>query len=326
MLLAVASPAVSQTAEQFFTGKQMNFIVGVTPGGGYDLYARLLARHYSHYMPGNPTIIVRNMPGAGSLTAVLHLDSIAPTDGTTITTFNAGLLNDSMSEGANAKAKFNQFAWLGSITRDFRVCYAWKGSKIETWDELVKRKGTIFGASGPNSNSANGVAMLRNIFKLDLRTISAYPGNTEMNLAVERGEVEGSCISWSSIPEDWIVNKKINVLARLSPATVPEIPPSVKFLGDLATTQEQKDVIEVLLASGELGRPFILSKKVPADRLELLRKAFDATMLDKAFLADAAKQSLTVDPVSGAQAEKIVDRLYSFSPEMIEKAKNIIKE
>ncbi len=258
---SVSGPAASQTPEQFFAGRTVNFVVGVSPGGGYDQYARLLARHFARHLPGQPNIIVRNMPGAGSLTAVLHLNGAAAADGTNIVAFNAGLLNDSMNEGDAARAKFTEFAWIGSITRDFRVCFAWKATGILTWDDLIRRKESVFGASGANSSSANNVAMLRNLFGLNLRTIHGYPGNTEMFLAIERGEVEGSCVTWSSMPDHWVRNGTIAVLTRLSPAAAPGIPDSVKYIGDLVTTQEQKDIIDVLLAPGELGRPFIASRK-----------------------------------------------------------------
>lgn len=327
-LLAVAGTAglaAGQPVEQFYSGKTLNFVVGVSPGGGYDQYARLLARHYAKHLPGQPTVVVRNMPGAGSLTSVLHLNGSAPPDGTTVVAFNAGLLNDSMSEGAAARAKFTDYAWVGSITRDFRVCFAWRATGILSWEDLLKRKESVFGASGAASSSANNVAMLRNLFNLNLRTIHGYPGNTEMFLAIERGEVDGSCVTWSSIPDHWIRNDSIAVLNKLSAATQPGVPASARFIGDLVDTQEKRDIVDVLLASGELGRPFITSLKVPADRLKALRAAFDASMTDTALLADAEKQKLPVDPVGGAEAEKIVARLYGFPPALIEKAKDAVK-
>jgi tripartite-type tricarboxylate transporter receptor subunit TctC len=326
-LLACASaPATAQEDDQFFQGKTMTLIVGISAGGGYDQYGRLLSRHFPRHIAGEPTIVVRNMPGAGSLTSVLHLKNIAPADGTQFATFNAGLLNDSMSDGERAKVKFDEFAWLGSMAKDLRVCFSRKGSGIDTLRDLQARKGVIFGASGVNSNSANGVSMLRNLFNLDLRTISAYPGNTEMNLAIERGEVDGTCISWTSIPEHWIKEKRINVLLRLSPNSAPEIPAGAAFIGDMVATNEQKAIVDILVSSGDLARPFILPLKTPPKRLALLRAAFTATMADRAFLADAAKIGLAIEPVDGETAERIVARLYGFPPALIEKARNVIKE
>jgi tripartite-type tricarboxylate transporter receptor subunit TctC len=321
-----ASPAASQAADLFYKGKVLTMIVGISAGGGYDQYARLLARHLPKHIPGEPTIIVRNLPGAGSLTSVLQLDSILPTDGTQIVTFNAGLLNDSMADGDRARVRFNEFSWLGSMARDLRVCYTWKTSSIKTWDDLQNRKEAVFGAAGANSNSANGVAIVRNLFNLNLRTIFAYPGNSEMNLAVERGEIDGACISWSSIPQSWIANRNINVLVRLSPNTAAEIPSSVKFVGDLVDTAEKRSIIDVLVSSGELARPFIVSRKVPASRVEILRTAFAAAMADPEFLADATRQGLAVDAVEGAEAEKIVDRLYRLPLGVADKARAVIKD
>lgn len=320
-----ATPAASQTPEPFYKGKVLTLVVGISAGGGYDQYARLLARHLPRHIPGEPTIIVRNLPGAGSLTSVLQLDSILPTDGTQIVTFNAGLLNDSMSEGDRARVRFDEFAWLGSMARDLRVCYTWKTSQIKTFDDLKARKQSVFGASGANSNSANGVAMVRNLFNLNLRTIFAYPGNSEMNLAVERGEVEGTCISWSSVPQSWIANRSINILVRLSPNSAPEIPADIKFVGDLVDTPEKRAIVDVLVGSGELARPFIVSRKVPQARVDILRAAFSAAATDPELLAEAAKQGLVIDAVNGAEAQTMATRLYNLPPQIAERARAILK-
>jgi tripartite-type tricarboxylate transporter receptor subunit TctC len=322
-----ASPASSQSADNFYQGKVITLTVGITPGGGYDQYGRLLARHLADHIPGKPTIIVKNMPGAGSLTSVLNLATAAPTDGTQIVTFNAGLLNDSVTDGDQARVKFNTFAWLGSMTRDLRVCVASKSSSFKSWDDLAQDKVAVFGAAGVNSNSANGIAMLRNLFNLkNLRTITAYPGISETNLAVERGEVDGTCASWIAFPENWIKDNDAKVIVRLSPITIPEIPESAKYIGDLVSTPEQKTLVDVLVSSGELARPFILSNKVPPERVEILRKAFADTMTDKDFLADADKVKLPIDPIDGAAAQKIVEKLYSMPADVAEKARMILKE
>jgi tripartite-type tricarboxylate transporter receptor subunit TctC len=322
--LSVAGPTSSRSTE-FYDGKVLTFMVGTTAGGGYDQYARTLARHYPRHMPGNPTIVVKNMPAAGSLMSVLYLDATAPKDGTVITSFNAGLIADSLSEGDKAKVKFTNYSWIGSLARDFRVCFAWNATNIRTWDDMVKRNQITFGATGLNSNSYNAAALLRNLFKVNVHIIHGYPGNSEVHLAVERGELDGECVSWTSLSDEWIRNDKINVLVRLARTTAPGIPDSVPFLGDLAQTQEQKDLIDVLLAPGELGRPYIVSKEVPADRLQVLRAAFDAATQDKELLADAEKQRIPLSAISGIDAEKIIGRIYSASPEMIAKANEAIK-
>ncbi|MFN4281318.1 MAG: Bug family tripartite tricarboxylate transporter substrate binding protein [Alphaproteobacteria bacterium] len=320
-----AVPASAQSAAEFYKGKTLNIVVGTSPGGGYDTYSRALARHLVPHVPGLSNIIVRNMPGAGSLTAVLHLDATAEKDGTVMTAFNSGLFNDSIGAGDKAKTKFTDYAFIGSITSDFRVCYSWGGKNIKTWDNFAQRKEIVFGATGINSNSYNGGAMIKNIFGLPVKIIHAYPGNAEVFLAVERGELDGSCLSWTSLPDDWITNKKIDVLVRLGTATRPGIPDGTPFIGDLAKTQQQKDVIDVLLASGELGRPYIMSKDVPADRVAAMRAGFMATMKDAAFLAEAKKLGLEVDPTDGATAQNVVAKLYTFPPETVAKAQEALK-
>jgi tripartite-type tricarboxylate transporter receptor subunit TctC len=326
-LTLAVSPAASQSDANFYQGKVITLTVGFTPGGPYDLYGRLLARHLGDHIPGKPSIIVRNMPGAGSLTSVLYLDSAAPTDGTQILTFNSGLLNGSMTEGDQAQVKFNTFAWLGSMTRDIRVCLASKSSAIQSWDDLIKGKPAVFGASGATSSSANDVATLRNLFNLkNLQLITAYPGSSETHLAVERGEVDAVCSSWVGLPDDWTSGKSVNVIVRLSPSTVPEIPDTAKYIGDLVATPEQRKLVDVLVSAGVLARPFIMSNKVPPERVEILRKAFVETMTDKEFLADAEKANLLIDPVDAARAQTIADQLYALPADLAEKARAILKD
>ncbi len=324
--LLLQTPALAQDAGSFYAGKALNMVVGISAGGGYDQYARLLARHFPKYIPGAPSIVVRNMPGAGSLTAVLYTRDVAPPDGLTVTTFNSGLMNESMSDGEAAKVRFDHFASIGSMARDLRVCYAWRETRLFTFKDFASRQEVVFGGAGPNSSSTNNVAMLRNLFNLNIRIIPAYRGNTEMNLAVERGELDGSCISWSSVPDDWIRNDKIILLARLSRESAPEIPSSVKFLGDMTDNREHKDIIDALLLSGEIGRPFILSRKVPQERVNILRRAFDAAMRDPQLIDEAGRQLLPISPVNGAEAEEIVRKLYAFPPSIVEKAKLAIKD
>lgn len=325
LCVCATSPFKANAQDNFFAGKVINLTVGISAGGGYDQYARLLARHYIRHIPGNPTIVVRNMPGAGSLNAVLYTGEVAPPDGLTITAFNSGLVNDSINDGDKAKIKFSQFAWIGSMARDLRVCFAMKESGIRSLDDL-KRQKAVFGGSGVGSSSANNVAMIRNLFGLDIKIISAYRGNSEMYLAAERGEISGSCASWSSLPEHWLKDGKINLLARLSPITAPDLPDTVKFLGDLAPSDEARGVMDFLLASGEVGRPLIVSKKTPAERIKTLQQAFDATMRDPDFLGDAAKQNLPISAVGGIEAEQIIAKLIAASPAIIEKALLATKE
>lgn len=312
-------------ADDFYKGKTVNIVVGFSPGGGYDTYARTLARHIGNHIPGEPTVIVQNMPGAGSLTAVRALEATQPKDGTVIVTFNPGQITESLTDPGKVKLKFSDYAFIGSITRDFRVCYAWHATGIKNWDDLTKTKEFILGATAPGVSSYVNGAILRNVFGLKVRQVVGFPGSAEQRLAIERGELHGDCGSWSSIPDDWVREKKINPLVRFSPVSTPDMPANIPYSGALAKTEEQKRILNIVGAAGELGRPYIVSKQVPKDRLEILRKAFDATMRDKAFLSDAEKQSLPVNPANGEEAEKVIAEIYSASPDLVEKAKNAIK-
>ena len=306
----------------FFAGKTINLVVGYSAGGGYDQYTRLLARHFGRYIPGHPTIVVQNMPGAASLTAVRYLANSAPKDGTAITMFDPGLILDSLSTPEKFNVKFSDYQWLGGMSREVTICYAWHATGITTWDDMMKRKEFLLGLTAKGSAVYANGAVLRKIFNAPLRQIAGYPGSNEQRLAVERGELEGACASWSAIPQDWIVNKKINVLARfgpIRPADMPETP----YVNDLATTQEQKDLLDILNAPGQLGRPFLLAKEVPRNRVEMLIAAFAETLKDPALLAEAQRQSLPIELFSAEESEAIIHKIYTASSELIRKLKDV---
>ena len=321
---AFAVPAQAQD-DNFYAGKTVTIIVGFSPGGGYDIYARTLGRHLANHIPGKPTVIVQNMPGAGSFTSVRHLDGPAARDGTIITAFNPGLITDTLTNPEKFKIKFTDFAWLGSITRDVRVCYAWHTAPVKTFQELLDGKEFIMGATGTNtSNYVNG-AVLRNLFGLKIRQITGFPGSNEMRLATERGELYGDCGSWSSIPADWITGKKIVPFVGYTTRRLPDMPPDLPFIGTFAKTDEQKAVLDIVIAAGELGRPYILSRQVPQGRVAVLRKAFDATVKDQSFLDEAKKQDLPVDPATGDEADQILRTIYSAPAEYVAKARDVMK-
>ena len=321
---APATPAAAQD-EAFYAGKTVTIIVGFSPGGGYDLYARAVARHLGSHIPGKPNVIVQNMPGAGSFTAVRYIDGPAAKDGTVIAAFNPGVITDSLTDPERFKVKFTEFAWLGSIMRDVRVCYAWHAAPIKSMADLVAGKEFIMGATGTNtSNYVNG-AVLRNLFGFKVRQITGFPGSNEMRLATERGELYGDCGSWSSIPADWIQGGRINTLVLFTSRSQPEIPKSVPFIGEYAKTEEQKAVLNIVIAAGELGRPYIMSRQVPPGRVALLRRAFDAMVRDPAFLADLKKQDLPSDPATAQEAEQILGTIYAAPPEHVARARQVMK-
>ena len=319
--LAVAGTATAQ--QNFYAGKTVNIVVGFTPGGGYDAYARLLARHYARHIPGNPNIVVQNMPGAGSFQAVRNLDGAAQKDGTVIAAFNPGLLIQSMTIPDKIKADFQEFAWLGSIGNDLRVCYTWGAKNIKSFDDLLKQNQVIMGDTGTGSSAYVNQKMLQEIFGVKMKQVLGYPGSAEKRIAIERGELDGDCGSWTSIPEDWIRDKKVDVLIRFQKEVSHGLQESVTYAGDRVKDPNKKKLLDLLNAPSEIGRPYILSKAVPEDRVKILRAAFDATMKDKQFLADADKQQLIIDPIAGDKVLGMLKELYSTPPDVVRQAKEI---
>src|ERR1700676_3359634 len=257
---AISPPPYAVAADDFFKGKTVTLVVGYSAGGGYDQYARALARHLGSAIPGRPSVLVQNMPGAASLTAVRTLDANAPKDGTVVTTYDPGLISESFASPDVFKVRFSDYQWIGTMLRDIRICYAWAATGIKTWDDMMKRKEFLIGTTAKGSNAYVNGAILRKIFNAPVRQIAGYPGSNEQRLALERGELEGNCGSWSAMPQDWLVHDKINPLVRFSPKRPADMSASVPFISDLATTRGQTDLLAVLNASAELGRPFIVAK------------------------------------------------------------------
>jgi tripartite-type tricarboxylate transporter receptor subunit TctC len=316
-------PAHAQS--DFYRGRTITLAVGYSAGGGYDQYARLLARHLPRHIAGNPTVLVQNMPGAASLTSVIYLTAAAPKDGTAVTLFDPGLITESFAAPQLFKVRFSDFQWIGAMLRDIRICYAWGATGIKTWDDMMRRREFLIGTTAKGSNAYVNGAILRKVFNAPVRQIAGYPGSNEQRLALERGELEGNCGSWSAMPQDWVAHARFNALVRFSPQRPPDMPASVPFIGDLATTPEQKDLLAVLNASAELGRPLIAAKDVPPERVATLRAALQATLSDPAFLTDAQAQSLPLDPVEGEEAETVVKRIYAAPPELARKVKDVLE-
>jgi tripartite-type tricarboxylate transporter receptor subunit TctC len=325
--LAVAHPASAQSAAQFYKGKTMRLVVGFSPGGGYDSYTRVLARHYGRHIPGNPDIIVNNMPGASSLKSVQYLDGSAPKDGTVLTAFNPGLIVQSMTTPDKFPIDLRNYEWIGSVSEDIRVCYMWGANGVKTWDDLLKRPQVIFGETGTGSSAYVNERILKDVFGVKVKQVLGYPGSAEKRLAIERGELDGDCGSFSSIPPDWVRDKKINVVIRFEQHLAPGMTADSPYAPDLAKDASQRELLLLLNSSGDIGRPYISPRGVPADRLKALREAFDATMKDPQFVADAEKQQLTViAPLSGEEAHKMVVDIYKAPPDVVAKAKDITGE
>jgi tripartite-type tricarboxylate transporter receptor subunit TctC len=319
--LAAALNVTAAAAEDFYKGKRLTVVVGFTPGGGYDAYARLIARHYGRLIPGEPAVVVQNMPGAGSLTAVKYLSTTAPQDGTIMTAFNPGLIAQSLSTPQEVDIDFTkETRFVGSATSEVRICYAWHASGVKTVEDLLKRDQFIVGATTKGSSSYINSSLLKNLLGAKIKHVVGYPGSAEQRLAIEQGELEGDCGAYGSIPEEWIRDKKIFPLVKFSRASVAGMPPMPAIL-DLVKTTEQKQILNLLLSASEIGRPYVVGPKVPAERLEILRRAFDRMIKDKEFLEEAEKTNREViGPMSGEEVEAALKDIYATPKEIVAKA------
>jgi tripartite-type tricarboxylate transporter receptor subunit TctC len=239
-------------------------------------------------------------------------------------TFDPGLITQSVVQPEMTNLDFRNAAWVGVVTPTFRVCYGFGPNGVKSWGEMMQRKEFILGAAAKGSGDYINGATLREVFNAPIKQVLGFPGSAEELLAVERGEIEGECGTLSSVPADWLRDSnKAHVFVRFTKQRPSEMPDSARFIEDLATRQDQKDLLGVLDAEAEVGRSFMISKEVPADRLAILRKAFDDTMQDPEFRAEMEKEQLPVHPLGGAAAEQIVAKTMAVSPAIIAKAKKI---
>ena len=323
-----ALPLHAQAAspQPFYAGKTLSVIVGVPPGGAADAYARLLARHLARHIPGEPTIVVENVPGAGGLRSVMYLNNAAA-DGTVVATFSSALINESLIAPQRVAVDFRSYSWIGNISEDVRVCYVWGASGIRNWQDLAGRAKPLFmGATAPGAAGTDDLAMLRNLFGVRMREVQGYSGSADKRLAVERREIDGECGGWNALPEDWLRDNKINVLVRLSPTLVPGMDANVPFGGDLVKDTRDRPLYDLLVAPERLGRLFMVSGKVPADRVSVLRTAFDVTVSDPQFLSDAQRLKLLVTPMTGGEVAGRIRALYATPAAIIARARNIVAQ
>jgi tripartite-type tricarboxylate transporter receptor subunit TctC len=325
--ILIGTEPSSAGADDFYKGKTFTVIVGSTPGGSFNANARSVARHLGSYIPGNPTVVVQNMPGAGSLTAVRYLEGSAARDGTAMTVFLPGIITQSIVAPEKIKLDMSKYTWIGVVSPDyFRVCYGFGPDGVKSWNDLMRRpkdKPFIMGTTGTGaSNYING-ASLRDVLGVNLKIIMGFPGSTEIRLAVERGELDGDCGGFNSVPPDWIRDGKAHPFVRFSEKRAAGIPESAVYVGKFVKTEAQMQLLEFLYGADELGRPFIMSRQVPEDRVTVIRKAFADTMKDPAFRAEMEKQQLPVIPLTGDEAERIYQRMMSAPPAIVAKAKRI---
>jgi tripartite-type tricarboxylate transporter receptor subunit TctC len=310
---ALCSAAHAQSVADFYKGKNIDLQIGYSVGGGYDLYARLLARHLGKHIPGNPTVLPQNMPGAGSLRLTNWLYTAAPKDGSVIGAISRGTSFDPILSRPGTQFDAVKFSWIGSANNEVSVCASSSRSGVATFDDL-KTKELIVGSAGVSSDDDQFPRVLNRVFGTKMKVVGGYPGGNDVILAIERGEVNGRCgWSWSSMKSAqaaWLTENKVNLLAQFALSKHPDLP-KVPLIIDLARNDEERQILRLIFARQSLGRPFVGPPGIPADRLKALREGFEATMKDKEFLAEADKLKLEVNPLTGQQVEDLVKQVYT---------------
>ena len=327
---AVSCALAQDQAAQFFKGRQINVVVGSSAGGGYDIYARLLSRHMPKYIPGNPAMVVTNMPGAGSNAAAAHVYNVAPKDGTVIgalqnTAVLDALLDALLGDTRRQRHDATKFVHLGSASIDHYVCIARADAAVKSFRDLLTQE-LIIGASQPGTSTRDFPAMLNNMTGSKIRLVSGYPGTREITLAIEKDEVKGLCgFSWSSLKAqrpDWLQSGFIRLIVQEHDKGHPDISKmGVPLAVDFARTPENRRVMELIYSSETFGRPYMMSPGVPADRVAALRKAFMETMRDQELLAEAQRIGLVIDPISGEELQALAEKLFATPVAIVEQAK-----
>ena len=328
-LIAFAALTSSAAAGDYYAGKSIDLLIGAPPGGGYDIYARALARHYGRHIPGQPTIVAKNMPGAGSARAAGFISTMAPKDGTAIAAIMPGaVMGPLLEEKAEALFDPAKVLYLGTANSGTRICVSRKDSKIKTFDDARAQKAAFGGVSSNDSTREYGY-MLKKTAGAQYDVVSGYSGTAEIALAMERAEIDGACgWDWSSFKSqrpDWIRDNKVNLLlqvglepnAELTRMGVPDV---FKYV----TNEDDRKVVELVIAQQVFQRSYIAPLGLAAEQLEALRAAFDATMRDKDFLTDAETMRIDISPLSGAKVQELVQKIYAAPKDIVARARQAI--
>ena len=324
LMLATASPVAAQP--DALAGKSVQIIIGFGPGGGYDLWARTVGRHIGRHLPGNPTVIAQNMPGAGSYTAASYLFNIAPKDGTVLGIIARDAALGPLSGAAGARFDPTKLSWIGTPAKETNVCIAYHTAQVKTVQDLFDKQ-LIVGDTGPGTGTRSYPRVLSELLGMKFKLVGGFPASSDVFLAMERGEVEGICESLDSIKirrPDWIATKQISILFQGGAEPNPELK-GVPFVLDLARSGEQKQAIEFLYAGQGIGRPFVAPPDLPANRLKMLRDAFNATMKDADFIADAKKSKLDLEPEDGEHLTALIMKIYATPKPIVDRVTALIK-
>jgi tripartite-type tricarboxylate transporter receptor subunit TctC len=332
MTLSVSHVVRSEVAIEDFAGKQISLFIGTTAGGGYDLYARTLARHIASHIPGHPSIIAKNMPGAGGLALANYLYNRAPSDGSEFATVQNGLPFEKLfqtlsAEGKNALFDATRFGWIGSMMQTVFVTVTWHVSDVKTLQDATMKE-AVLGASATSSDSYVLAMLSNNLLGTKFKVVHGYAGAAEVDLAVENGEVQGEAgKDWTTLMStrpQWISEKKINILLQMGLKAHPDLA-GVPMAIELARTPEDRQIMEIVFAKFGMSRPFLAPPGVDPQRLKMLRHAFDATMNDPAFRAEAEKLGMAVDPVSGENVQLLVSRIMGTPADLARRAREVLR-
>ncbi len=320
-IVTLASVASEAAAADTFKGKEITLYVGSGAGGAYDTYARLLARHYGRHIPSNPRIIVSNMPGAAGRRMINFIYNVAPSDGSAIATGLSTLAFDPLM-GETSLFVAQKLSWLGSAAKETTTCIAWHASPIRSIED-VKVRTMAVGSSGPSSTNSIYPNVLSNLFGMHFKIIAGYTSAPAMSLAIERGELDGRCgLTWSSLQSvnaNWIKEGKVRVLLQFALESNPALK-NVPTVFDLVRSEEDRQILTLWTAPNTMGRPFFGPPGMAPELVEMFRRAFNSTVKDPAYLADAEKLGLGVDAMTGEEVAGLIDRVYAMPKTVVEKA------
>ena len=318
----VATPAFAQSPEEFYKGKSIDMVIGYPPAGSNDVYARLVARHIGKHIPGNPNVVPKNMPGAGSFIALAHVYNIAAKDGLTIGVGAPTAALDEKLGTQGVRFKTAEMNWIGRVDSLVNMVFLWHTSPVKTFADAQKTESKLSG-TGVGSTVSVYPLVTNNVLGTKFKLIMGYKGSADAQLAVERGEVEGHSTSWTAVKvghPDWYPTKKINIVVQYALKRHPELP-EVPTVVDLARNDEERAILSAVMNATEVGTAFMTTPGAPADRLAALRRAFDAMTKDPEFIADANKLKLTLGPITGEELQKLVGDVSAITPALLEKVK-----
>ena len=327
LLLWVAPARSADDVAAFYRGRQLRIVVGTAAGGGYDLFARAVARHIGAHIPGNPAVIVQNLPAAGGMVMTNQLYASAPRDGSVIGAPINGIPTAPLLAPAGAHFDATRLIWLGSTNREPYVAFVWRTAPVQSLADLRTRE-LIVGATAPGTTMVDFPLLTNDILGTRFRIVRGYEGTPQINTAIERGELEGQGgIGWAAVKAQvpqWITERKIKVIAQYGLKRHPDLA-DVPTMLELATSDPDRHALTMLFARTEYGRPYFLPPEVPAARVEALRRAFDATMRDPAFVSDAAKLQLEIDPMTGEAVQALVGDLAATPPDVVARVRAILE-